>query len=350
MNLSSTRRLSCCVWVLLLPACGRAGGQQAVTARGNCVADKAGVVSCSGGQIGIADGVAPPPPGAVQVGVFSTGGIGFGLQGEAEIVRKEPYQAEAVTEIRQTLANGTHIAQTITATVARDSEGRTLRSQKLQENGRFFSIFRGDANSASSSAEAEPPTLTTIFDPVAREHIDYTSDVKIARVLPIDISPGKGEKNAQTLSVSGRSSGAITAFATPGSKPLVVPGGEPGPGLMVMRFAGDEQNMKTESLGTRTIEGIDTIGTLKTWTIPVGAIGNDRALVTTEETWYSPKLKLVLLSTRDDPRFGDTIYSLKNIRRAEPDKSLFRIPAGYDVEKMPPPPPPSDLPGSRMPR
>lgn len=350
MNLSSTRRLSCCVWVLLLPACGRAGAQQAVTARGSCSADKTGVVSCSGGQIGIPDGVAPPPAGAVQVGVFSTGSIGFGIQGEAEIVRREPYQAEAVTEIRQTLANGTHITQTITATVARDSKGRTLRSQKLQENGRFFSVFPDHPNSASSSAEAETPTLTTIFDPVAREHIDYTSDVKVARVLPIDISPGRGGKNAQTFSVSGPAAGAINAFAPPGARPLVVAGGEPGPRVMAMRIAGDQQNMKAESLGTRTIEGIETIGTRKTWTIPAGAIGNDRALVTTEETWYSPQLKLVLLSTRDDPRFGNTIYSLKNIIRAEPDKSLFQIPAGYDVEKLPPPPTPPDSPGPRVPR
>lgn len=348
MNLSSIRRLSCCVWVLLFPACGRAGAQQAVTTRGNCSTDKAGVVSCSGDQIGIPDGVTPPP-GAVQVGVFSTGGIGFGLQGEAEIVRGEPYQAKAVTEIRQTLANGTHIAQTITATVARDREGRTLRSQKLQENGSFFSIFRDHGDPVSASAESEAPTLTTIFDPVAREHIDYTSDVKIARILPIEISPGAGGKNAQTFAVSGRAAGAITAFAPPGVRPLVVPGGEPGPGAMVMRFAGDQQKMKTESLGTRTIEGIDTIGTRKIWTIPAGSIGNDRALVTTEETWYSPKLKLVLLSRRDDPRFGDTTYSLKNIRQTESDKSLFQIPAGYNAEKLPPAPPP-EFAGPRAPR
>ncbi|HKR33175.1 MAG TPA: hypothetical protein VJT08_22030 [Terriglobales bacterium] len=283
-----------------------------------------------------------PPSGPVQVGVFSTGGIAFGIQGEAEIVRNQPYQAKAVTEIRQTLANGAHITQTITATVARDNEGRTLRSQQLQGNGPFFPIFSGDAASASPSAKTGIPTLTTIFDPVDRKHIDYTSDEKVARVLPIDISTAEpGGKKEQ---VSGRvATGMIKAFPLPGGPgPVIVAGGEAVPLPEVARRGDQDQTSKTEPLGTRVIEGIETTGTRRMWTLPAGAIGNDKPLVTTEETWYSPKLRLVLLSVREDPRFGETVYSLKDIQTTEPDKSLFQIPAGYAVEKLPVPPPPDN--------
>jgi hypothetical protein len=86
-------------------------------------------------------------------------------------------------------------------------------------------------------------------------------------------------------------------------------------------------------LGTKAIEGIQVTGTRSVSTIPAGAIGNDKDIVVTRETWYSPELKLVIQSTQDDPRFGETMYSLTNIQRNEPDEALFQIPTGYKVEK-----------------
>src|SRR5438045_7530046 len=103
-----------------------------------------------------------PPLGSPQVGVVSTGGMAFGLQENAEVVKNQPYQAQAVTEIKQTLADGSHIAQTTTATVARDSDGRTVRIQKLSTMGPW--------RSNSDSSQGNGSTLTTIFDPVAGTH------------------------------------------------------------------------------------------------------------------------------------------------------------------------------------
>jgi hypothetical protein len=57
--------------------------------------------------------------------------------------------------------------------------------------------------------------------------------------------------------------------------------------------------------------------------------------VITRETWYSPDLKLVIESTQTDPRFGETTYTLTNIQRNDPDPSLFQVPAGYKVERVP---------------
>ena len=264
-------------------------------------------------SIAVMDG---PAMGRAQIGVITTDGMGFGFQEKAEIVKNQPYQAQAVTAVKQTLADGSHTSQTTAATVARDSEGRTVRIQKMGAMGPW--------KSTSGSSEANGPTLTTIFDPVAKTHVDYTSDSKIAHVLampplPPGGAPGEGRGFAFFSSGAGQ--------------------GGPGPVTLSVQDHGDPpqplpaREDKTESLGAKSIEGIPVTGTKTTNTIPTGTIGNDKDLLITRETWYSSDLKLVVQSTQIDPRFGETTYSLTNIQRGEPDPSLFQVPAGYTIEK-----------------
>jgi hypothetical protein len=332
MNISRRRPVFICAPALLLLVC--CDGTAQVSGSVGC--GGAAGAECPGQQTTISARVVPG--GELQIG-GSAGGPAFGMREASEVVRDEPYQAQAVTAIQQTLANGTHIDQTITATVARDREGRTVRSQKLGVDGPFLT-FSIAGNHASAAADAQPPILTTIFDPVAKEHIDFTSNVKIARVMPIS-APLR-------VQVFGRSEdGPVTAFAGQVDSGVVLSDEELGPGMMT---GGGRNAEKVESLGKRTIEGVRATGTRRVWTIPVGAIGNDRTLVTTEDTWYSAKLKLVLLSVRDDPRFGKTTYSLLNLKLTNPERSLFKIPPGYTVETLAPPPPPPGNPISAPPQ
>jgi hypothetical protein len=53
----------------------------------------------------------------------------------------------------------------------------------------------------------------------------------------------------------------------------------------------------------------------------------------TQERWYSPELRTVVLMRHNDPRFGETSFRLTNINRNEPDAALFRIPANYKVKE-----------------
>src|SRR5438105_4840774 len=119
-----------------------------------CAADG----SCPDRQISIA-AVGAPPNGLAQIGVVSTGGMGFAIQENVQVVKNQPYQAIAITDVKQTLADGSHISQTTTATVARDSDGRTARIQQLSTIGPW--------RSGSDSSQGSSPTLTTIFDPIA---------------------------------------------------------------------------------------------------------------------------------------------------------------------------------------
>ena len=89
---------------------------------------------------------------------------------------------------------------------------------------------------------------------------------------------------------------------------------------------------KTEALGKQVIDGVQAEGTRTTITIPAGEIGNERDIDIVNERWYSPELQTVVMSKHTDPRMGETVYRLTNIRRGDPLPALFQIPADYTVD------------------
>ncbi len=70
-------------------------------------------------------------------------------------------------------------------------------------------------------------------------------------------------------------------------------------------------------------------GKATTYTIPAGKVGNRNPIIVTRETWYSPELKVTVYSRHSDPRRGEMVYKLTNIRRAEPSAELFKVPEDY---------------------
>jgi hypothetical protein len=236
-------------------------------------------------------------------------GVVIGFQGNFEIVKNQPYKAQANTETRRTLADGSHITQSTTAMIARDSEGRTVNAQKVSDS----------------------LTITTIFDPIAKTHTDYTSDTKIAHVLALPTPTGSPSQVPVAMGT------AVSGFAAGPASGNV--------GFFVQSRALSSQlagkHTTTEPLGTKTIEGIQVTGTRTTSTIPAGAIGNEEDLTTTREEWYSPELKLVVQSTQNDPRVGQATYTLNDIQQGPPDPALFQVPADYKIEEIPVPKPAS---------
>lgn len=86
-----------------------------------------------------------------------------------------------------------------------------------------------------------------------------------------------------------------------------------------------------EELGSQTLEGVLVTGLRTTHTIPAGQIGNEKPITTVTEVWSSPELKTVVYSKRTDPRMGEQTFRLTNIVRAEPNRSLFAVPADFKV-------------------
>jgi len=94
---------------------------------------------------------------------------------------------------------------------------------------------------------------------------------------------------------------------------------------------GDRGFSQTESLGNRVIAGVDTIGTRVTTTLNPGAVGNDRPVVKTSETWRSEQLAINLLSIRTDPLFGTQTFTISDLDAGPPDPQLFELPVNFPV-------------------
>ncbi|HWP52495.1 MAG TPA: hypothetical protein VN476_00095, partial [Pyrinomonadaceae bacterium] len=90
--------------------------------------------------------------------------------------------------------------------------------------------------------------------------------------------------------------------------------------------------------GTQTIEGVPATGSRVTITIPAGQIGNERPIEIVDERWFSKDLQAFVMTKHSDPRSGETVYRLTDISRTEPDRSLFQVPADYEVKEPTLPP------------
>ena len=109
-----------------------------------------------------------------------------------------------------------------------------------------------------------------------------------------------------------------------------VDGGEPQVGKLPRL---DETRAITkEDLGTKNIEGILCNGTRQTITIPAGKIGNERPIAIVTDTWFAPSLDVIVQSSTNDPRFGETTYQLRNIQVGRQALTFFEVPPGYRVE------------------
>lgn len=226
-----------------------------------------------------------------------------------------PYSFEQVTENVQTLADGTHISQSPNSTkMYRDAAGRT----RTERNINMGYPLRTDG-----------PTIVEIYDVVGGYRYVYDSVNKIAHRSPLPASPqGRGMVGGITGStVIGGIAGAAGSVVS--STTTTMAAARPAPPKAA--DAPPRPETSSESLGTQVIEGLSCEGRRTTTTYPIGAMGNDRPLVSTNEYWTSTELKVMVLSKRKDPRMGDSTTTLKNISRADPEFNLFQPPADYKV-------------------
>jgi hypothetical protein len=80
--------------------------------------------------------------------------------------------------------------------------------------------------------------------------------------------------------------------------------------------------------------GVKAQGKLRSYEIPAGEIGNAKPIVVSDESWWSPELQITLYSKHSDPRSGDNIYRVDNLRRDEPSAALFTVPSDYTVKDL----------------
>jgi hypothetical protein len=99
-----------------------------------------------------------------------------------------------------------------------------------------------------------------------------------------------------------------------------------------------------DNLGTRTLEGLELIGTRETQTVAAAVTGANRPLVVVKEFWYSSRLGINVLTDRTDPRSGQAIFTVSDIRLSEPASSLFALPVNFRIVDLRVAPTPPSLP------
>jgi hypothetical protein len=207
---------------------------------------------------------------------------------DSKLVRGKPFSADTTTDSIQTLSDGNRIQQHIISKFYRDSSGRTRREQTF-----------GNIDPSNPS-----PHEVKIFvdDPVAGAA--YVFD--------------PGEKVAMRVRRSKK-------FLDEGQNQSI-------PSVRSLPRLDESRDIVQQDLGTKTIDGIQCTGTQQTITIPAGQVGNDQPIAIVTETWFAPSLSVIVQSTTNDPRFGQTTYQLHNIQLGEQPLALFEPPAGYKLE------------------
>jgi hypothetical protein len=231
--------------------------------------------------------------GGVIGGVVGNGPMFFGSGITGPAVTGKPFCADIETLRTQMLADGNRIQNTAYERICRDSQGRIRTESKPI----IVSAPRVDVPAV---------TMISIVDPT--NNVNYT--------LLAD----------QHKAIKHQFKVSFPESAVRFSKPKV----EPLPSRST-------DKVKNELLGTEAINGLIAKGSRTTTVIPEGAVGNERPLTITFETWVSDDLRTALLIKQFDPRSGEMVREMKNITREEPDPSLFQIPADYTVEELPPP-------------
>lgn len=302
---------------------------------------------------GVAQSPPPPSPstaGAVQLpampslspGPFMPNFlyISTGPMWESKTVTGAPYSAEAVSESRQVLADGNVIAHKETSMIYRDSAGRVRR-----ETNRIgpLGMWAGGARMVAFNGR-----MTLRKEVGAEGNMTVTQEsgagpgTEVSAVVPSGGVPVMTRGGAVGKMVTIHDPvDHVTYMLVPARKIAYKMTHPPRVIARFRHFARQvriehEWNETSQSLGTRTFDGVTAYGTRTTMVIPAGAIGNEKPIKVISDRWYSPKLEVNVMTRRDDPRFGVVTYKLTNIKLGEPPASLFKVPAGYTVKPFPP--------------
>ena len=224
--------------------------------------------------------VMAPPPGTA---VFVSSEMSF----DHKVVTNAPYSAEAVTETVQTLADGNRIVRKNSASVYRDSQGRTRRDQTLGSFGPF-------------AAAGDPPQTFFINDPVAGVNYILDPRTRTARKLtlprfvlgkPGELPAGvQIERRARGEKGKNQEEDIIITAPVPAPPPGVRLAGPPHPLMHGMHHtemfvhSKEKADVKKESLGKRQVGVVEAEGTSHTLTIAAGEIGNEQPINVVTET------------------------------------------------------------------
>ena len=334
-------------------------------------------------RIVIRQGTVTLPPGQ-QAAVHAGAGDSASLAGAllristSGIVKNAPYSAEAVSESMQRLADGNQIVNKSSAMQYRDGAGRT-RTEVRGDDGRLRTVTISDPVDGARwilNPERKSATRIGIASELARAEADAAraaaAQARIAAAqarAQADSARAVADQQRREADLARKAADEarerIAQLRREGKLPegihIIVKdvqrGGEPTevrvrvaqPALAAMPAAramsariaplivGAANDGKwsakavTRELGEREVAGVRAEGSQRSYAIPAGEIGNRDPIEVSSETWYSPELQVTVYHKRSDPRSGDVVYRLDNLKRGEPPAALFSVPSDYKV-------------------
>lgn len=259
----------------------------------------AALLTCGANAARAADGgaAAPAVERPVQINVAPGSDISMAGLGPRLAVKNLPYVLDIVKEHQRILGDGNQISQRSIARGYRDKAGRT-REESLDDSGEV--------------------RLIVIKDTEAGVHWMLNPRSKIATKLTM---PSKFTMTLRPERDAGTRSSSMLAHLYPSLSDAF---GD-------MRWA---KKAAWRDLPAREIDGVKATGQLRSYEIPAGEMGNRNAIVVSDETWYAPELRITLSSKHSDPRTGDAIFRIENLKREEPAPALFVVPADYTVKEI----------------
>jgi len=265
-----------------------------------------------------------------------------------KLVKNAPYSAELVSELTKTLGDGNEIVNKKVSMSYRDSAGRT-RTETRTVDGEVYSVMINDpvagvryhlrprgkvatriaapdlaaikARVAAGAAQTARAQARAAADQ-ARIHVEtLRRDGKLAEGEHVIIKQVERRSDA-----SGAPRDVNVRIAKAGAGPM-----SDDDLTLALEDALNKRKTEVRDLGARDFNGVKATGTERRYEIPAGEIGNRHAISVSTETWTSPELQVVVYQKRSDPRAGDAVLRLENLKREEPASALFTVPSDYTV-------------------
>lgn len=164
-------------------------------------------------------------------------------------------------------------------------------------------------------------TALYYFDEAGRRRYSYKTASGEERIMIIDPQRQLGylirPDREDVLRVSGTPHNPISARSSPS---------EPRPAKFVKQV--------TTQLGIKEFDGLKASGTLTESYYPKGAVGNEKEMVETRESWSLPQLGITVYWRKASPIYGETIAQYRNIKLGDPPAPVFEIPSNFKVRDL----------------
>jgi hypothetical protein len=231
-----------------------------------------------------------------------------------------PFSATEERHTVQVLGDGTRIDKKESDKYYRDDQGRT----RVERDGGATVIISDPV--AGSTTEMSTANKTAHKTAVWKQASSFTT-----AVAPPEPGPALDKLRLAVDKLRTERDVAQTQVFTTGAAGIAYARRAT---ITTSKDAAEAQHATTEDLGTQIVNGVPAQGTRSTIVIPVGQIGNDREIKVVSERWFSTDLQMLIKSSNNDPRFGETTYELTNIVQGAQDSGLFQVPPDFSVNGL----------------